>query len=207
VAATVGRPASGIRLLALAVTALIIVDPLLVHAVGFQLSVLATAGIVVLAPPLARRVPAPPFLALPLSVTLAAQLATGPLLAARFGPVSLAAVPANLLAEPAAGAAMVYGLTGGVAAGVLAVLAGPGVASIVHLPTRVMLWWLAGVASRCARLPVGHLGFTSFLVLAALAVAAALAGRAPWRAAPSSARSAGSGYRRSRPAGDAARPP
>jgi competence protein ComEC len=196
VAATLGRPASSVRLLALAVTGLILVDPLLVHQVGFQLSVLATAGIVVLARPLNRLLPLPPVLALPLSVTLAAQLATGPLLAFVFGPVPLAAVPANLLAEPVAGAAMVYGLAGGATAGVASYVVGPGVASLVHLPTRAMLWWLAGVASRSARLPLGHLGLRPLCLLLLAAVVAALR-RAPRRERRSAtvAPAAGSGPR------------
>ena len=49
------RPASGIRLLALATTGLLLVDPLLVWSVGFLLSVGATAGIVLLSRPLAAR--------------------------------------------------------------------------------------------------------------------------------------------------------
>ena len=175
-AATAGRPASSLRLLSLAVVGLLLVDPLLVHQVGFQLSVLATAGIVVLAGPLARRLPGPGWLTLPLSVTLAAQVATAPLLAHYFGAVPLAAVPANLLAGPVAGAAMVYGMAGGVAAGVLTELVGPGPAALVHLPTRAMLWWLAGVARWAADLPMGQAGLPWALMAAAVAVVAAAVG-------------------------------
>ena len=57
--------------------------------------------------------------ALPAAVTLAAQVATAPLLVARFGPVPVAALPANLLAEPAAAGAMMYGLAAGLVAGAL----------------------------------------------------------------------------------------
>jgi competence protein ComEC len=172
--AALGRPASGVRLLGLAVTGLVLVDPLLVHSLGFQLSVLATAGIIVAAPGLARRLPAPRWLALPLSVTLAAQLATAPLVIARFGSVPLASVPANLLAEPAAGAAMVYGLAGGLAAGVLRGLFGPWPAAVVHLPTRVMMWWLAGVARWAADLPLGSLGVPGLGLVALCATAMAV---------------------------------
>src|SRR5439155_9457651 len=48
-----GRPRSTAALLAGAVLILLITDPALVHDVGFQLSVAATAGIVSLASPLA----------------------------------------------------------------------------------------------------------------------------------------------------------
>ena len=53
------RPASSVRLLALAVTGLLLLDPLLVWSVGWWLSVGATAGIVVLAGPLAAALPGP----------------------------------------------------------------------------------------------------------------------------------------------------
>lgn len=177
VSATLGRPASGVRLLALAVTALVLIDPMLVHSVGFQLSVLATAGIIVGAPALARRLPGPRFVAMPLSVTLAAQLATAPVVIARFGGVPLASVPANLLAEPAAGAAMIYGLAGGLAAGVLGRVFGPWPAAVLHLPTRLMMWWLAGVARSMARLPLGSLGRPGLGIVALVAVALAIGAR------------------------------
>ena len=54
-----GRSRSGVAILALAVMGLVLVDPFLVDAVGFQLSVAASAGILTLGPPLARRLPGP----------------------------------------------------------------------------------------------------------------------------------------------------
>jgi len=181
-AATAGRPATSLRLLALAVMGLVAIDPLLVYQAGFQLSVLATAGIVVLAGPLARRLPGPAWLTLPLSVTLGAQVATAPLLARYFGGVPLAAVPANLLAGPVAGAAMIYGMAGGVVAGVLGELIGPAPAALVHVPTGLLLWWLAGVARWAADLPLGQVGFPAAVLLAALAViGAAVSARAARR--------------------------
>ena len=141
-----GRPASSVRVLALAVTALLLADPLLVWRAGFQLSVLATLGIVVgsggAAAWLRRRLRVPSILALPLGVTLAAQATTAPLLAAQFEPVPFASLVANLLAEPAAAAAMVWGVVGGLAAGFM-----PGwLARLVHVPTQLLTWWLAAVA-------------------------------------------------------------
>ena len=91
----------------------VLVDPLLVRSVGFQLSVCAAVAIVVLAPRLAvgaprsrRRSARPP------GVTLAAQLGVAPVLLATFGPVPVASLPANLLCVPVAGLVMVWGLTG-----------------------------------------------------------------------------------------------
>src|SRR5947208_6519800 len=74
-AMVLGRPASTIRLLALAVAVMVLVDPLLVWSVGWWLSVGATAGIAVVAAPLAARLPGPRALADALAVTVAAQVA------------------------------------------------------------------------------------------------------------------------------------
>jgi competence protein ComEC len=97
----VARPASPLRLLGLAVAALVIVDPLLVWSVGFWLSVGATFGIAVLAEPIATRLPGPPVLAAAVGVALAAQIGVAPMQMLVFGAPSIAALPANLLAVPA----------------------------------------------------------------------------------------------------------
>lgn len=161
-AATLGRPASTLRVLALAVTGLVLVDPLLVRSVGFLLSCGACAGIAVLSSPFSRRVP------LPVAVTLAAQVGVAPLLAPVFGGVPVASLPANVVAAPAAGLVMMWGLAAGLFAGLL----GEPWATIVHLPTRLLLEWVAGVAHVVAMLPLGQ-ARTGHLV--ALAAAAALA--------------------------------
>ena len=69
-----GRERSPVRLLAVAVLGLVLVDPLLVWSVGFWLSVGATAGVCALGPPLARRFERLGPLAVPLGITLGAQL-------------------------------------------------------------------------------------------------------------------------------------
>ena len=80
-----GRPASTLRTLALGVTAMVLVDPLLTTSLGFRLSVLGAGGIVVGAGRLERRLPGPRWLAAPLAVTVSAQAAVSPLLVATFG--------------------------------------------------------------------------------------------------------------------------
>jgi ComEC/Rec2-related protein len=80
-----GRPRSTGSILAAAVLFLLILDPWLVWAIGFQLSVAATAGMVVLATPLAERLrflPKP--VALAAGTTLAAQFGVTPLLLFHF---------------------------------------------------------------------------------------------------------------------------
>ena len=99
--------------------------------------------------------------------------AVSPLLVATFGSVPLASLPANLLAVPAAGPLMVWGLTGGLVAGA----AGGAVAQVLHLPTRLLLTWLELVATTAARWPLGDLRAPHLAVLGA-AVAAVVTGRA-----------------------------
>ena len=166
-ASTAGRPATTLRVLALAVTVLLLIDPLLVGSVGFLLSVGACTGIALLAPPLSRRLP------LAVAVTLAAQAGVAPVLIPVFGGVPVASVPANVLALPAAGPVMVWGLAAGLPGG----LVGGPVARMVHVPTRLLVGWIAGVAHWGAALPLGQIGATATVLLVALAMIGALARR------------------------------
>jgi competence protein ComEC len=177
-----GREASSARALALAVTVLVLADPFLVSSLGFQLSVAASVGILALAPRLARVLPGPRPLVDGLSVTLAAQAAVGPLLVTTFGGVPVASVPANLLAVPAAGPVMMWGIGAGIPAGVLG---GPW-AGVLHLPTRLLVGWIGAVARWGAGLPLGELGARHLLAIA-LGVATLIAAarwRVTWLALP-----------------------
>ena len=160
----VGRRASAPRLLALAVIVLVLADPLLVRSVGFQLSVAATAAIVVGARPISRLLWGPSWLRLALAATLSAQAGVLPVQLAVFGSLPLVSIPANVLAGPIAGPAMVWGLIGGLTGGV----AGDAVASVLHVPTRLMMGWVAGVARWGAALGWPHIEASE--VAAAVAV-------------------------------------
>ena len=116
-----GRRRRALPALCAAVLCLIYIDPTLARSVGFALSVVATGALLVLAPPLrtwmARRLPG--WLADALAVPTAATLACAPLIASISGQISLASIPANLLAEPAVAPATILGvLDGGARAGV-----------------------------------------------------------------------------------------
>ncbi len=147
-----GAPLAAARVLPLAVMGLLIVDPLLGYSLAFRLSVAATAGLIHLAPRWEERLPGPDPLRTAVASTLAAQLAVAPLLLGSFGSVSLLAVPANVMAAPAAALVMMWGLTAGLAAGV----ASDDVAELLHLPTRLAVGWIELVAARAAVLPVGQ---------------------------------------------------
>jgi competence protein ComEC len=178
-ASTSGRLVTPLRALALAVAGLVLVDPFLVDALGFRLSVAASAGIIVLAERLERAVPGPRPLAGLVSVTVAAQAFVAPLLVTADGGVPLVSLPANVLAVPAAAPVTIWGLTGGLVAGVL----GPPVAGILHGPTSMLLWWVRSVSTVCADLPLGRLGAGHLVALAAAVGCWVLTRRSPRRLA------------------------
>lgn len=95
------------QLLATAVTTLVLVDPGLTSNVGFQLSVAATAGVLV-----GARWPVRSKVGRALVVTLGAQLAVAPLLLVHFGSVPLLSPLVNLIAAPIVAASTVVGATG-----------------------------------------------------------------------------------------------
>ena len=172
-ATTSGRPSGGLRHLALAVCGLLLVDPLLTRSVGFRLSVTACLGVLLLAPPIVARLSGPRWMREALGMTAGAQLAVAPVLVPTFGAMPLAALPANVAAAPLAGALMVWGVTGGVVAGVV----GGGAAQVLHLPSRVGLEALEHVASVGGALPLGHVDLRHVVVVTAAALLAARGGR------------------------------
>jgi competence protein ComEC len=108
-----------------------------------------------------------------LGVTISAQLAVAPFLVPMFGPMPVVAIPANVLAEPAAALVMMWGCSVGIVAG----LVGPGLATLLHMPTSVGLWWVMGVARVAARTPLGSVGLPACAGLAAALVVVAVAPR------------------------------
>ncbi|WP_229051427.1 DNA internalization-related competence protein ComEC/Rec2 [Aeromicrobium sp. Leaf350] len=134
--------AGGVRALAVAVLALLVVDPWLGRSPGFVLSVCATAGIVVLAPPLVTRMRwLPRWAAVATAVPLAAQVACTPALVALSGELSVVAVLANIVAAPAVAPTTVAGLLGG-----LLWLLHPALGSVAGTIAALGARWLVGVA-------------------------------------------------------------
>ncbi|MGY6500331.1 MAG: ComEC/Rec2 family competence protein [Acidimicrobiales bacterium] len=172
IAVTFGREAESRRLLAAAVIVLVVIDPMIAHQLAFQLSVAASAGIVLWSSRLAALVPGPRPLAEALSVTVAAQAAVSPLLVPIFGGMPVSSLVANVLAAPATGPVVVWGVPAGIVAGIC----GGWVATVVHLPTAVLVGWIGLVAERCALLPLGEVR-TPHLVVAGLGAATVWLGR------------------------------
>jgi competence protein ComEC len=149
-----GRPIRGITVVGVAVIALLTVDPWLCRNYGFALSVLATAGLMVLSGPIARLLARwlPRWIAVLVAVPVAAQLACQPVLILLNPSLPLYGVLANTLAEPASPAATVLGL----AACIILPFAPP----LGHVLTAIA-WvpsaWIAAVARFFAGLPGARL--------------------------------------------------
>ncbi|GLW35445.1 competence protein ComEC [Actinoplanes regularis] len=167
-----GRPRAAVPALAAAAAVLLLGDPELAADAGFTLSVLATGGLLLLAPVWRDALRArgwPPGAAEALAVPAAAQVACGPVIAGLSGTVSLIAVPANLVVVPAIAPATLLG----VAAALLSAVWPAGAefaAWFGHWPAE----WLVLVARTGARVPAGALpwpdGVPGALLLAGLTV-------------------------------------
>jgi competence protein ComEC len=165
----VGRPTSGVRVLALAVTVLLLVDPFLLRSVGFQLSCGASLGIALLARPVADRLRGPAWLRESLATTAAAQAGVAPVLLPVFGSMPLVSIPANLLAVPLAGPLTTWGLTAGAVAGIVRPVAPP-LAAALQVPTRLLAEGVLGLADLASRAPLAVDARGAALLAAGLAV-------------------------------------
>jgi competence protein ComEC len=148
-----GRRASRLYALSLALVVTLAVDPDIAAEIGWQLSFAAVAGIFILASPIRRRIAARigagglrRLLAEGAAVTIAATLATAPLIAFHFETLSITTLAANLLAMPAVAPAMWLGMASAAGSQV------PGLP--VELPNAVnalLLAYIAQVAAWCGR--------------------------------------------------------
>lgn len=167
----------GIAALAGSVVVLLAWSPGLSASWGFALSVAATAGLLALAPALMARWrgggAARRHIAEALAMTIAAQVATLPLIAAFGQGISLVAVPANLLAAPAVVPVTVLGLLAAVVSP-----ASPPLAQVLARCAEPPAAWIAAVAEHAAALPGATLPWPGGLGGACLALVAA--GGAVW---------------------------
>lgn len=175
-----GRRASRLYALAVAAVVTLAIDPGVAADVGWQLSFAAVLGILVLASPLRAAIVARlgrgawrAMLADGAAMTVAATLATAPLIAFHFESLSTASLASNLLALPAVAPAMWLGMLSAAAAQV------PGFpVQVVNAVDAPLLAYIAQVAAWCGRpgwaclhvrLGVGGL-IAAYLGLVALAV-------------------------------------
>jgi competence protein ComEC len=178
-----GRRASRLYALALALTVTLAIDPGVASDVGWQLSFAAVVGIFLLAAPLreglAARIGSKGWrraLAEGAAVTIAATLATAPLIAFHFGTISTTTLLANLLALPAVAPAMWLGMLAAAGAQV------PGFpVEAINALNALLLAYIAQVAAWCGRpgwaylhVQLGGAGLVASYAAMAVAIVAAM---------------------------------
>ena len=144
--------------LAWAATVMILADPATISDVGFLLSAAATAGLIAWATPLTdwlnRRAPRlPAAVRESLGVSMAAQIATLPLVLAVFGRLALIAPVANLVAVPLVPPAMGLGLVALIAGWVSGLGLVAPICGLAALPASLLLSMLVGIVGCFAGLP------------------------------------------------------
>jgi competence protein ComEC len=174
-----GRAGRAAAALGWAALLLLLVDPHLIADAGFQLSALATAGILAWATPFTAWLGAhlsrlPAWLTECLAVSLVAQAATLPVVLLSFGRLAIVSPIVNLGVVPLVAPAMAacaVALLGG-----LATVAGaPGlVATVLGLPAWFLLSVIVGIVQVSARLPFASATIDSPWNLVAAGVATAL---------------------------------
>ncbi len=137
--------------LSLAALVMLLAAPPVLWDVGFQLSLLATAGLIWFGSSVERRLPGwPPWIREPVALTLAAQLTTLPVVLVNFERLSLVAPIANVLVVPFVPVAMLFSAI----ASLVAVFDGA-----VHVPLLgEIAAWLAGGAAWLILLVIISLG-------------------------------------------------
>lgn len=166
-AGLLGRRVEVRHALPTAVLVLLLADPMLAGQLGFALSVLATAGVLILAPVVSDRLRGPRGVRLLVGAGVAAQLGVAPLLLATDGRLPLGALPANLAAVPAASVASTIGVAAALVAQV-SVPAAAWVCAAARPPLAVVLWSARTFAHAPALGPADVLSPVALLVLAAV---------------------------------------
>ena len=158
--------------LGFAIATVIAIDPWQSRDPGFALSVLATAGLLLLAPPLTRSIERwlPEKLAAVVAIPIAALLLCLPVIVAISGYISLLSVIANIAAAPLVAPITIIGFI----AAVISPLS-PEIASLLVLLIRPLASVITSIAEWSARWPVltltqGLTGFIIALVIAALLI-------------------------------------
>lgn len=148
-ALVLGRKTNPLSALALSVLGILSIAPSMAISYGFALSVLATAGILIVAPKLYERfaLRLPKWIAMGLAVSAGAQVFCFPVLLELQGGIPTYGLLANLLCEPLVAPITVLGLMG------ILLLWIPPVAAIFFWFASLFAWPIAGTANFLAALP------------------------------------------------------
>lgn len=168
-----GRQQAALPALAVSVIVLLLHEPSMATSLGFVLSVLATAALILVASRWTRFMAGrgvPRVIAEALAVPAAAHLATAPVIAGMSGTVSLVAIGANLVVAPVVAPATVLGLLAAVVAGPC-----PWLAEFLVRLAGPELSWMVTVGRHAAAMPGGTVdwpaGWWGGVLLALLVVA------------------------------------
>lgn len=188
-----GRTSSANAALGWAVLFLLLLDPATVVDPGFELSGLATAGLIAWAAPLTARIGAvrlgarrpPGWLAESLAISLAAQASTLPIILLSFGRLSVVAPVANLVIVPIVPPAMAAGALA-LAAGWLGSVGLPApLVTVLGLPGWALLGLIVWLVRFMAGLPLASVTLPPPWNMAGAAVAALIVAAAATHRLPS----------------------
>ncbi|MBE9117646.1 ComEC/Rec2 family competence protein [Lusitaniella coriacea LEGE 07157] len=133
------RKVKPLGLLLLAATLLLLCNPLWIWDLGFQLSFLATLGLMVTTPRIVEKLDwLPPTIATLIAVPLAASLWTLPLLLYVFNTVATYSIPINILTTPLISAISLGGMVSALVA-LIFPLAGSAIAWLLYYPAQILI--------------------------------------------------------------------
>jgi competence protein ComEC len=157
------RGSDSLPALGFAICAVVLGDPWQSRDAGFALSVLATAGLLLLAPRIQERLPAHKKLAGALAPPIAAMVFCSPILVSLSGYLSPMSIVANLLAAPAVAPITVLGFIAALVSPIA-----PWLAELIIFLIRFPAGFITAVAHWIAAFPVLtiHNGLVGFLIMA-----------------------------------------
>jgi len=166
------RGADSLPALGFAIAAVVIGDPWQGREPGFALSVLATAGLLLIAPRIVSHLERylPTVFAQAVALPMAAMVLCAPVIVAIAGYLSPMSILANLFAAPAVAPITVIGFIAALLSPFL-----PGLSTLLITCVKPLAWWIASVADwtadfRVLTLATGLLGFLIVITCIALAL-------------------------------------
>jgi len=163
-----GDSSLGLPALGAAISTLILLDPFQAIDPGFALSVLATAGILLLSPKLIELLTTKvkwQVVAEAIAIPISATIFCTPVIVALSGQLSLITIVANVLASPVIAPITVIGFIGAIIASVV-----PSMASILISLTLPLANWIVWLCHTGSQFPVLQFSSIAFFILIMLAV-------------------------------------